>query len=109
MQKCKPVTNSQFSSEVETIETNTTKGVLESGVERRGEYLSCPKCDLEYVSDFDLELHLKVCQHPSKKNDEASTSFRSVNEEGTSEVKSGPGGADQSVLSFKEEISEEPL
>merc|ERR1712062_853571 len=106
-ENCKPVACNDFSlEEVETIKTNTTKSVGEKSVFRQGEYLSCPKCGLEFVFDFDVELHLEFCQHPSKKNDEASTSFRSVNEEGTSEVKSGPGGADQSVLSFKEEISE---
>ena len=72
--------------------------------------LSCPKCGIEF--DFDLELHLEVCQHPSKKNDEASASCRSLSGEGSNEVKNGDGtggGADESVPSFKEEISEEPL
>ena len=107
-QKCKPVTNSELPPE-DPLEINTTKGVGGTVVDRWSEYLSCPKCGIEF--DFDLELHLEVCQHPSKKNDEASASCRSLSEEGSKKVKNGKGtggGADESMPSFKEEISEEP-
>ena len=64
---------------------------------------------LEFVFYFDLELHLEVCQNQSKKIDEASTSSRSLSGEGMSEGGNVEGtGAAESVLSFKEEISEEP-
>ena len=49
------------------------------------------------------------CKQPSEKIDEAAASSRSLNEEVTSEVINGPGVADQYVMTFKEEISEEPL
>ena len=106
-EKCIPVASNEIA--LEKVETNTTKSVGETSVDRRSEYLSCPKCGLEFNFDFELEFHLEVCKQTSKKIDEAAASSRSLNEEGTSEVKNGPGGADQSVMTFKEEISEEPL
>ena len=93
------------------MRTNTSKSVGKTDIDRRSEYLSCPKCGIEFPIESDLELHLEFCQHKSKKSIEASTSSRSLSGEGSNEVKNveGPGGdTDQSVPSFKEEISEEP-
>ena len=73
------------------LETNTTKSVGQTSVERRSEYLSCPKCGLEFNFDFwaSFELHLMACKQLSEKIDEAAASSR--------------------VMTFKEEISDEPF
>ena len=85
-QKYKPVTNSVLpSKEAETIKINTTKSVGETFVDKRSEYLTCPKCGIEFVYEFELELHLEFYQHPSKNNDEASTPSSSLNLGGTSD------------------------
>ena len=109
---CKSVINNELSSEdSETMRINTSISVGETDVDRRSEYLSCPKCGIEFPIESDLELHLEFCQHKSKNSNEASTSSRSLSGEGSNEVKNieGPGGGnDRSVTSFKEEISEEP-
>ena len=94
--------------DTDPLEINTAKSLIERAVDKRSEYLSSPKFSLEFVFYFDLELHLEVCQNQSKKNDEASTSSRSLSGEGTS-VEGVGGVAGEAMKSFKEEISEEPF
>ena len=73
-QKCKLVTNSELPSEEEgTIEMNTTKSAKETVVDRRRKFLSCSKCGLKCVYDFELQLHVELYHHPSGQNYEVST------------------------------------